>query len=354
MSSGQRNGLAAIVALAVVAFGVWTFWGAQAVANGRQNTVLGELHDVVASDPVEGSTETSTEPDLAPAATDSMAEATTTATAPATLTEDSTTEAPTTVAPATVAPAPTTEAPTTPDQSPDPEPIPTVATFEVIETIPHDTAAFTQGLEILDGRIYESTGLVGRSSIRELDLATGEILRNVAVPDVFAEGLTIVGDTAIQLTWQDEVAFVYDLKSFEIVNTFSYSGEGWGLCLATGGDGNLVMSDGTSELEFRDPESFESLGTVDVQLDGSPVANINELECVGSTVWANIWQSSLIIEIDPSTGNVITVLDIDSLRPESTEGNSGAVWNGLAYDPGDGTLLVTGKLWPELFRLELS
>ena len=124
--------------------------------------------------------------------------------------------------------------------------------------------------------------------------------------------------------------------------------------MASEGSGDLIMSDGSSELEFRDPDTFESLGFVDVRLDGAPIENLNELECIGDTVWANIWLSSLVIEIDPATGDVLTVLDIDSLRPESTDGDSGAVWNGLAYDPTNGTLLVTGKLWPTIFRLDLS
>ena len=139
-----------------------------------------------------------------------------------------------------------------------------------------------------------------------------------------------------------------------MIESYEYEGQGWGLCLASEGSGNLVMSDGSSELEFRDPDTFASLGSVEVLLDGSPILNLNELECIGDTVWANIWLSSLVIEIDPATGDVLTVLDIDSLRPESTINDSGAVWNGLAYDPSNGTLLVTGKLWPTIFRLDIS
>ena len=287
----------------------------------------------------------------AEATTTTQAEETTTTTATETTTQaPTTTEAveatTTTEALATTQAPPTTEA-ATPG-------VPAVASFEVIETIPHDTGAFTQGLEISDGRLFESTGLVGRSSIRELDLETGETIRNTAIPDVFGEGLTIVGNTAIQLTWQDEIAFRYDLDTFQLIESHEYEGQGWGLCLASEGSGNLIMSDGSSQLEFRDPDTFESLGLVDVNFDGRPIENLNELECIGDTVWANIWLSSLVVEIDPDSGNVLTVLDIDELRPESTRGNSGAVWNGLAYDPADGTLLVTGKLWPTIFRLELS
>ena len=232
--------------------------------------------------------------------------------------------------------------------------VPVVGEFEVLEILDHDVDAFTQGLEISDGRLFESTGLVGRSSIRELDLATGNVIRSTAVPEFFAEGLTIVGDTAIQLTWQDEIALRYDLETFEVIETYNYEGEGWGLCLASEGSGNLIMSDGSAELEFRDPDTFQSLGSVEVLLDGTPINRLNELECVGDTVWANIWLSDLIVEINPATGTVLTVIDAAELRPESTTNDSGAVLNGIAYDPTDNTLLVTGKLWPVIYRLDID
>ena len=223
--------------------------------------------------------------------------------------------------------------------------------FTIVETLTHDTAAFTQGLEINDDRLFESTGLVGQSSIRELDLATGDVVRLTDVPDVFAEGLTIVDDTAIQITWQDEIAYRYDLETFEVTNTYSYEGQGWGICY----DGSqLVMSDGTSTIDFRDAETFELRSSVEVTLGNEPVAMINELECVNGSVFANIWQSSLIIEIDPTTGDVIGVLNANSLTPPDINVNTGAVLNGIAYDAVDGTFLLTGKLWPTIYRVQIS
>ena len=223
--------------------------------------------------------------------------------------------------------------------------------FTIVDTIDHDTDAFTQGLEISNDRLFESTGLVGRSSIRELDLATGDVLRLTDIPDVFAEGLTIVDDTALQITWQDQIAYRYDLDTFELLDTYSYEGQGWGLCH----DGaQLVMSDGTSTLDFRDPDTFELRSSVDVTLGNDPVTMINELECVNGSVFANIWLSSLIIEIEPSSGEVIGVLNANALTPESVDVDSGAVLNGIAYDATDGTFLLTGKLWPTIYRVQIS
>ncbi len=223
--------------------------------------------------------------------------------------------------------------------------------FTIVETLPHDTGAFTQGLEIDNGRLFESTGLVGRSSIREIDLGTGEIIRQQAVPDVFAEGLTLLDDSAIQLTWQDGVAYRYNTDTFEVTNTYSYEGEGWGLCDF---GAELVMSDGTPTLDFRDSTTFELLSSVDVTLSGAPVSMLNELECVDGTVWANIWQSSLIVQIDPATGDVIGVLNAATLTPPSVADDNSAVLNGIAYDPADGTFLLTGKLWPSIFRVRID
>jgi len=232
--------------------------------------------------------------------------------------------------------------------------IPIDVAFEILEVIDHDTAAFTQGFELSAGRLFESTGLVGQSTIREVDPDTGVVLRSAPVPDVFAEGLTVIEgpdrSTAIQLTWQDELAFRYDLETFEVLETFTYSGQGWGLCH----DGEqLVMSDGTDQLQFRDSDSFELLGEINVTLSDVPVQLINELECVGGAVWANIWQSSLIIQIDPDTGNVTRVLNARELTPPEAEGRTDNVLNGIAYDPADGTYLLTGKRWPVTYRVQL-
>lgn len=229
--------------------------------------------------------------------------------------------------------------------------LPVAASFEIVETIPHDTAAFTQGLELVDGRLFESTGIVGASSIREVDPETGAVLRLLPVADVFAEGLTIIDDSAIQLTWKDEVAYRYDLDTFDLTATYAYEGEGWGLC----DDGEqLVMSNGTPTIQFRDRDDFDLLSTIAVTFNNSPIDELNELECVDGRVWANIWKSSLIIEIDPNTGKVVSVLNARTLTPPSVEGSSSSVLNGIAYDPTDDTYLLTGKQWPTMYRVRIE
>ena len=173
-------------------------------------------------------------------------------------------------------PAVTTDAVRTDEDRSTPQPL----TFTIVEQLDHDTNAFTQGFEISNGSLFESTGLVGRSSIRELDLASGAVVRSTPVDDVFAEGLTIVDDTALQITWRDGVAYRRDLDTFDVIETYTYDGEGWGICH----DGSqLVMSDGTSTLDFRDPTTFEVEASVEVTFGGEPVELINELECVGGT-----------------------------------------------------------------------
>ena len=229
------------------------------------------------------------------------------------------------------------------------ESVPPVAkSFTIVETIPHDAGAFTQGLEIYNGRLFESTGLVGRSSIREIDLASGTIVRNEPVPEVFAEGLTLVGADALQLTWKAGIAYRYDTNTFAVTDTYTYDGEGWGLCY---NDSQLVMSNGSATLQFRDPETFALRSTIDVELEGIPVQQLNELECVDGSVWANIWKSTLIVEIDPTSGDVTGVLDAAALVPEAVAGDSSAVLNGIAYDDETGTFLLTGKLWPVIYRV---
>jgi glutaminyl-peptide cyclotransferase len=224
-------------------------------------------------------------------------------------------------------------------------------TWGVVSRRPHDSAAWTQGLQ-LDGlgRLFESTGLHGRSTLREVDPSSGVVLRSVALPDDhFGEGLALVDDRLIQLTWQEGVANVWDLESFELLDTHAYEGEGWGLCF----DGErLVMSDGSSTLTFRDPGSFEIAGHVEVNLDGAPAGRLNELECVGGAVWANLYQTARIARIDPVAGVVDGVLDLEPLWIEQPADAS--VLNGIAYDASADTFLVTGKLWPELFELRVG
>jgi glutaminyl-peptide cyclotransferase len=220
---------------------------------------------------------------------------------------------------------------------------------EVVRSYPHDRAAFTQGL-LLDGaKLYESTGLVGQSTLREVELATGRAIRKVNVPPpLFAEGLAVVGENLIQLTWQNGRALLYDKRTFARSGEFAYKGEGWGLCTA-GQD--LIMSDGSSTLTFRRAKDFTVVRTISVTMDGRRLEQLNELECVGTDVYANVWMQDLIVRIDTRTGRVTRRIDAPNLLSPIERQNPDMVLNGIAYDPADGTFLITGKLWPKLFRV---
>lgn len=219
---------------------------------------------------------------------------------------------------------------------------------QVLSVRPHDASSFTEGLLLRDGRLYESGGLYGESRLDEADPETGAVLRRLALaPEVFGEGLALVGDRLIQLTWNEGVAYVYDVASFAALGEFAYEGEGWGLCY----DGSrLVMSDGSSVLTLRDPTTFDVIGQVSVALDGQPVQRVNELECVGDSVYANVWLTDNIIRIDEETGRVTAVINSSGLL--SPQERAGAdVLNGIAYDPESGHFLITGKNWPKLFEV---
>jgi glutamine cyclotransferase len=219
---------------------------------------------------------------------------------------------------------------------------------EVIATYPHDPRAFTQGLELHDGLLYESTGWYGRSDVRAVNPETGEVIRRVALPALaFGEGLTIVGDRIWQLTWQEGYAFLRDRATLAELARIPYSGEAWGLCHDAGA-GRLVMSDGTAQLTFRDPATFEVVGSVTVTRDGVPLRRVNELEWVDGQVWANVWPTDEIVRIDPGTGAVGAVVDASGLLPEP-ERAAADVLNGIAAVPGTDTFLITGKMWPRLF-----
>lgn len=221
-------------------------------------------------------------------------------------------------------------------------------TVKVLSTRPHDPGAYTQGFFLHNGSLFESTGLYGQSSVREVNPQTGAVKRKAAVPqEYFAEGLALVGDRLIQLTWQEQKAFVYKLADFSKVEELRYDGEGWGLCW----DGTrLIMTDGSDRLTFRDPKTFAVIGTVHVTLAGRPINQLNELECVNGTVYSNVWQTDDILRIDPGTGKVTAVIDASSLLTPA-ERQHADVLNGIAWDPAKKTFLITGKLWPKMFEV---
>ena len=221
-----------------------------------------------------------------------------------------------------------------------------VYTYRVVGTYPHDPAAFTEGLVYADGIFYEGTGLYGRSSLRRVDPQTGQVLQSVALADkYFGEGVALVDDTLIQLTWQEHTVFTYDRRSFAVTGRFTYTTEGWGLTY----DGrSLIMSDGSNTLRFRDPLTFEETGRVEVFDGQTPVSLLNELEFIGGEVYANVWLTDRIARIDPQTGRLIAWIDLTGLKPPRTD-----ELNGIAYDAVQDRLFVTGKLWPYLYEIEL-
>jgi glutaminyl-peptide cyclotransferase len=224
--------------------------------------------------------------------------------------------------------------------------------YKVVNSYPHDPDAFTQGLFFHDGFLFEGTGLRGRSSIRKVEIETGKVVQQVDLPaDVFGEGISQWGDRLIGITWTEQTAYVLDLKSFKLWRKFSYPGEGWGL---THSDKELVMSDGSAELRFLDPNTFKELRRVRVTADGKPVDQLNELEWVEGEVLANVWMSDRIARIDPKTGRVTGWIDLRGLLPDNQRPNADAVLNGIAYDARKKRLFVTGKLWPKLFEIQLT
>lgn len=225
-------------------------------------------------------------------------------------------------------------------------------TYEVVRELPHDTNAFTQGLIFYKGSFYESTGLQGRSTLRLVEIDTGKVLKNIAVPsDYFAEGMTIFQGKIYQLTWLNQKGFVYDLGTFEKEKEFSYYGEGWGL---TTDEKNLILSDGTDKIRFIDPFNFEVLKTISVSENGQPIPAINELEYIKGQIFANVWQTDRVIVIDPSNGKVVASIDLTGILKASDRTNQEDVLNGIAYDASKDKLYVTGKLWPKIFEIKLK
>jgi glutaminyl-peptide cyclotransferase len=225
-----------------------------------------------------------------------------------------------------------------------------IARYTIQHVYPHDTGAFTQGLQYVDGVLYEGTGLNGRSSIRKVKLETGEVLLQRIVPAAyFGEGIVVWHKTLIELTWQSEIAFVYDRDTFTPTGTFHYTGEGWGL---THDDANLIMSDGSAALRVLDPTTFVERRRIDVTAGGVPVKNLNELEFVKGEVFANVWQTNYIARVSPQSGAVTGWIDLRGLLSDE-EARHADVLNGIAYDAEHDRLFVTGKLWPKLFEVKL-
>lgn len=227
-----------------------------------------------------------------------------------------------------------------------------VYTYEVVNTYPHDPGAFTQGLVFLDGCLWESTGLNGQSSLRKVDLKTGAVLKRVEVPaQYFAEGLAVLGGKLFQLTWQNQKGFVYDLATFQLEQEFTYDGEGWGLAT----DGRwLILSDGTDQIRFLDPATFEVNHTIHVSALGQPVNRLNELEYIKGEIYANVWGADFVVRIDPATGNINSMIDFRGLLAPEDRSFDTDVLNGIAYDASEDRLFVTGKKWPKLFEVRLK
>jgi glutamine cyclotransferase len=226
---------------------------------------------------------------------------------------------------------------------------PTLYTYHVVKTYPHDTSAFTEGLVFSNGTLYESTGEYGSSSLRRVNLEDGTVQQKVLLPSqYFGEGLTAVNDSLVQLTWQEKTGFIYDKQTFALKGNFSYSTQGWGL---TYNGSELVMSDGTSNLYFLDPVTYQRVGQVSVHDGVTPITNVNELEYVNGSIYANILQQQKIAIIDPQTGAVKGWIDLTGIYQSN---NTEDVLNGIAYDQQTNSLYVTGKDWPYLYQITIT
>ena len=228
---------------------------------------------------------------------------------------------------------------------------PTTWTYKVVKSFPHDPKAFTQGLVFEDGFLYEGTGLNGQSELRKVELETGKVLQCYELPhEYFGEGITISGDRIIQLTYLSRVGFVYDKKTFELLQEFSYQTEGWGL---THDSRYLIMSDGTPMLYFLDPETLVQDHKIMVLDQDSPVWGLNELEYVDGQIFANVWPTERIVRIEPDTGRVIGWIDMEGILKPQDQTGPVDVLNGIAYDQVDRRLFVTGKFYPKLYEIKL-
>lgn len=228
---------------------------------------------------------------------------------------------------------------------------PPVHTYKIVNVFPHDPRAFTQGLVYLDGVLYESTGLKGQSSLRRVELETGTVLDEARLlPMFFGEGIAVLGDRIYQLTWTAGVGFVYDRESFRLLREFRYAGEGWGM---THDGEHLIVSDGSPELAFWDPETLRETRRLTVRDGGKPVENLNELEYIDGEIYANIWHKERIARISPETGEVLSWVDLSGILDAADRTGREDVMNGIAWDEKGRRLFVTGKLWPKLFEIEI-
>ena len=223
--------------------------------------------------------------------------------------------------------------------------------YEVVNSYAHDSTSFTQGLLWHDGGFYESTGQYGQSKLRRLEFPSGKVLKEISLtPELFGEGLAFVDGRLFQLTWKSHRGFVYDLNTFRLLQEFSYDTEGWGLTY----DGkNLILSDGSSDLFYLDPQTFKPVRKLAVRMNGQPIRELNELEFIDGEIWANVWQTDLILRIDPSTGQVTSFLDLKGILAPSDKTGREDVLNGIAYDSEHKRIFVTGKLWPRIFEIRV-
>ncbi|WP_035958818.1 glutaminyl-peptide cyclotransferase [Bryobacter aggregatus] len=220
--------------------------------------------------------------------------------------------------------------------------------YKVINSFPHDRNAFTQGLEFKDGIFYEGTGLNNRSSVRRVNPSTGEVLQKVDVPgQYFGEGITVIDDRILELTWKNEEGFIYNRKTLKQIGKFKYSGEGWGLA----NDGKQIyMSDGSANIRILDPKTLQEIRRITVKNAGRPIDQINELEYIDGEIWANVWQTDFILRISPKDGQITGIIDLTGILKDT---NGTDVLNGIAWDAVGKRLFVTGKLWPKIFQIEL-
>ncbi|MCW4025468.1 MAG: glutaminyl-peptide cyclotransferase [Candidatus Bathyarchaeota archaeon] len=233
--------------------------------------------------------------------------------------------------------------------TPEPQSITTpIYSYTVQQTFPHSTNSFTEGLTFDENYLLESTGLTGASSLKKISLETGEIVQSIELnSNYFGEGITVVNGTIIQLTWQNQVAFVYDKENFTLIKQFTYNMAGWGLTF----DGqNLIMSNGSPNLYFLNPETFKVTGQITVKDGNLPIDQLNELEYVNGTIYANIWQQNKIAQINPQDGQILAWIDLTGLY---TSADSINCLNGIAYNPQNGALIVTGKNWPSLYQIQI-